>query len=89
MKYHICNCQSIYTAIQAEWNRIYKELDEKHKYKDAVIDFYVEDETKVVIIEINTIGGWGPAGSSLFKWISDPPNKSAPEFRITSDIASN
>jgi hypothetical protein len=89
MPYNLLNCQEIYNNIQAEWNRIYDGLDDMHKYKDAVIDFYIEttddDNIKTTIIEINGIGRWGPAGSSLFKWIDDPPNKDAPEFRITSN----
>ena len=87
MKYHLINRQEIYNSIQKEWNRVYQELDEMHKYKDAVIDFYIEDnddedKIKTTIIEINGLGLWGPAGSSLFKWIEDPPNKHLPEFRI-------
>jgi hypothetical protein len=87
MKYHIENRQEIYQAIQNEWNRIYNLLDNKHKYKEAIIDFFIEyddnDTVKVFIIEINTIGKWGPAGSSLFKWIDDPPSGEHLEFRIT------
>jgi len=92
MKYHIRNRQEIYQAIQTEWNRIYQLLDDKHKYKEAVIDFYIDSDDsddsdsikiKVRIIEINSIGKWGPAGSSLFKWIDDPPKKDRLEFRIT------
>jgi len=87
MKYHIENRNEIYQAIQLEWNRIYNLLDNKHKYREAIIDFYVEydvnDVIKVWIIEINTIGKWGPAGSSLYKWIDDPPLAENLEFRIT------
>lgn len=75
----------IYAAVDNLWADIYRKLTDSFKYADAVLDIWLStstsataddqaDETIVAyLIEINPIGGWGPAGSALYEWETDPP----------------
>lgn len=84
IKWLVIDCADFYQKVQTLWNSIYDKLDIKFKYKDAVLDLYVNGETgEPHLIEINAIGGWGPAGSALYDWENDPPDRNNKEVRLT------
>lgn len=48
---------------------IWQQIQTHTKYTDAVLDMFITGDGEVELIEVNCGGnGWGPAGSSLFKW---------------------
>ncbi len=82
-KYCIQNTDEILSRVQMLWDNIYCQLGNKFKYIDAVLDIYITTESLVPkLIEINPIGVWGPAGSGLFCWCTDPPMASRKQIRI-------
>jgi hypothetical protein len=84
IRYLVNDPEDFYSRAQNLWNNIYGVLGEKFKYKDAVLDIYVDTETgDHHLIEINAIGGWGPAGSALYNWVEEPPSKNNKEIRLT------
>lgn len=75
--YLIFDVNETYNKVQNLWDSIYDKLNDKFKYKDAVVDIYIDIDTLMPhLIEINSIGYWGPAGSSLYNWITNPPKLS-------------
>lgn len=53
----------IYECIKL-WNSILGKVD----YSDCTIDCYINNKNEAILIEINSGGPWGGAGSGLFSW---------------------
>jgi len=73
----------IFESFQKLWDSVYEKLGNKYKYKNVSADAWLDDNYVGHLIEINGIGLWGPAGSSLFEWEHDPPRANDPQLRIS------
>jgi len=73
----------VYDSINRLWIDVQSKLDERNQYTNCVFDAWIDNEFNAHLIEINSYGDWGPAGSSLYEWVSDPPKEDDLELRIT------
>lgn len=84
------NEQDVIDGCQKCYDDFNGRLPEKHRFNyECTFDAYIstDDDGNVLInlIEINSeMFGWGPAGSSLFSWIYNPPPQpdEAPKFMV-------
>lgn len=75
--------EQIYGSVTTLWNNIKGKLNEKYNYSTLVLDVWIDNKCVSHLVEMNPYGDWGPAGSSLYEWKTDPPNKDNLELRIT------
>ena len=84
------NEQDVIDGCQKCYDYINSNLPDKHKFNyECTFDAYISTDddgnVNVNLIEINSeMFGWGPAGSSLFSWIYNPPPQidEPPKFLI-------
>jgi hypothetical protein len=74
--------EQVLNSIQKLWNSIVHKIEYKTCVLDVFISIIDEDNIECELIEINGYGRWGPAGSSLYNWLTDDPISNSLELRI-------
>lgn len=91
MVLRLLDAKEVIKATQKCYDDFSSKLEDKYKFNyECTFDAYISTDTEgnitVHLIEINSeMFGWGPAGSSLFSWIYNPPPKinEPPKFLVT------